>query len=116
MKWLSTVYNKTTNPREGYEVLLSLDVLLSIVIHIAIYLLFIYMLQISTNINIIVKQQWLSAAGFLFIIMCIGYLGRLCRAKCIYEVEMEKKQEEEEAIKNTNEIMDKGYFTWYFLG
>ena len=116
MKWLSSVYNKTTNPRESYEVLLSLDVLLSIVIHIVIYLLFIHMIQITTNINIIVKRQWISAAVLLFFVMCIGYLGRLCRAKCIYEIEMEKKHEEEEAIKYTNEIMDKGYFTWYFLG
>ena len=116
MKWLTTVYNKTTNPRESYKVLLSLDVLLSIVIHIAIYLLFIHMLQKTTNINIIVKRQWISATVLLFFVMCIGYLGRLCRAKCIYEIEMEKNHEEEEAIKNTNEIMDKGYFKWYFLG
>ena len=116
MKWLSNVYNKTTNPKEGYEILLSVDVLLSIVLHIAIYLAFVYMLQKVTNLDIIGNKQWISAAGFLFIVMCIWYIGRLCRSKCIYEIEMEKNEHEEDAMEKTNEMMDKGYFKWYFLG
>ena len=44
----------------------------------------------------------------------LGYLGRLMRAKAVYEKELTLSNEED-ALKNTKRIMDNAYFTWFFL-
>ena len=53
---------------------------------------------------------------FLVTVMCLGYIGRLARAKSLYNALLKKNIKHDEANRYTIDIMNNGYFTYYFLG
>jgi len=107
-------YYQTTSPKTSYKELISMNVGKSIFFHTVIYIGFLYLLQFVSNIKIIEGRHLFSLILFLIMIMILGYLGRLMRAKAIYEKESTLSNEED-ALKNTKHIMDNAYFTWFFL-
>ena len=48
--------------------------------------------------------------------MCLGYIGRLARSKSLYIALLTKGASQKQALQNTIDIMNNGYFTYYFLG
>ena len=48
--------------------------------------------------------------------MVLGYFGRLARSKSIYNAHIARDFSEEDARKNTINLMNHGYFKFYFLG
>lgn len=114
MKCFTDTYYQTTHPKTEYKELLSMDVGKSILSHIVMYVGFLYILQFVSNIKVIEAKHVFSLVLFLIIIMVFGFLGRLMRAKSIYEKELEHHSEEE-ALKNTKHVIDNAYFTWFFV-
>jgi hypothetical protein len=72
------------------------------------------MLRFISNIKIIEEQHLFSLILVLFLIMMFGFLGRLMRSKSIYEKELEIHNDEEKALQETKQLIDTGYFTWFF--
>lgn len=115
MEWLARVYEETSDPRAAYDRLLRADVAGSIVLHVALYVGFVVVLQRFTRISIISPKNATTFAVLLAVIMCLGYVGRLCRAKSIYRYKRITMPNEEMALQFTRQQMNQGYFTWYFL-
>ena len=47
--------------------------------------------------------------------MILGYFGRLCRVKCIYNYLINNGYNKNDAVKNSMELLHKDYFKFYFL-
>lgn len=107
-------YYQTTSPKTNYKELISMNVGKSIFFHTVMYIGFLYLLQFVSNIKIIEGKHLFSLTLFLIIIMILGYLGRLMRAKAVYEKELTISNEED-ALKTTKHNIDNAYFTWFFL-
>lgn len=101
---------ETIDPESSYQRIVSLDVLLSVITHIVLYFLFYLLIIYFFH----APKQYVFFIQILFIIMVLGYFGRLARAKGIYEV-LKKEMSKEEARKKTIKVIHNGYFTWYFL-
>lgn len=114
MNCFTETYYQTTNPKTDYKELISMNVGKSIFFHTVMYIGFLYLLQFVSNLKIIESKHLFSLTLFLIMIMILGYLGRLMRAKAVYEKELTLSNEED-ALKNTKRIMDNAYFTWFFL-
>ncbi len=114
MNCFTETYYQTTNPKTDYKELISMNVGKSIFFHTVIYIGFLYLLQFVSNLKIVEVKHLFSLTLFLIMIMVLGYLGRLMRAKAIHEKELTLSNEED-ALKNTKHIMDNAYFTWFFL-
>lgn len=109
------LFFETTNPKTNYLRLFSLDVVLSIVLHITFYLAIICGLFCLFNMKLN-KGFYYKATFSLTIIMILGYLGRLSRVKSIYKYLVNNGYNEKESINKSMELLHKGYFTYYFLG
>lgn len=111
---LTNLYFKTTNPETKFKELLSVDVLLSILFHTISYLIlvkmfsFIFKLKISNN-------AYLRLSIFLILIMILGYIGRLYRSKKIYKYYL-NYYDKDNANLFTKQLINQGYFKFYFLG
>ena len=114
MKCFTDTYYQTTHPKTEYKELLSVGVGKSILSHIVMYVGFLYILQFVSNIKIIETKHVFSLVLFLIIIMIFGFLGRLMRAKSIYQKEL-ADHSEEDALNNTKHLIDNAYFTWFFV-
>lgn len=112
---LCGLYLDTIDPKTEYERLLSYDVVISVFLHTIIYLaiicIFTFLLDIKLTKNVYIK---LGLA--LIIIMTLGYPGRLARSKSIYNAHLVREFSEKEAREKTINLMNHGYFTFYFLG
>ncbi len=115
METLSVLYLDTINPLTPYSRLCSLDVLCSIVLHMILYITFIYVIVHVFSIKLVPKQ-YTNIVYCLLVVMCLGYIGRLARSKSLYIALLTKGASQKQALKNTIDIMNNGYFTYYFLG
>lgn len=103
------LYFKTTNPNTTYtELLLNPNVYVSILSHVLLYCSIYYMTSKCVFKKNISKEKLKSLSCFLLIVMFLGYIGRLCRAKQLYNVYHNKEKVEQ--------MMNTGYFCWYFMG
>ena len=112
---LSKIFFETINPESNYLRLLSLDVFICIVIHVILYLFTLCVIIWLLNLKID-KNIYYRLFIFLIIIMPLGYLGRLCRSKSIYNHLINIGKTQEESIRETINLMEIGYFRFYFLG
>jgi hypothetical protein len=111
---LDILYNTflfTTDPETQYSELLSKDVLFSIVIHLALYLIA-YLLLVGL---FDLPNKPLLFAGGLLIIMILGFVGRLARTKGIYQVFLQRGESRISARQIAMKVTRDAYFTWYFL-
>lgn len=108
MEVLSRLFYETTDPQTPYARLLSFDVALNVIIHAIVYSAVFYLIMIL----FLDKDVSMSKLGYLWlglvILMSIGYVGRLCRVKCLANV----LKSEEDAM----EDLRPAYFVWYFIG
>jgi len=115
MDSLSLLYLDTINPLTSYNRLCSLDVLCSIILHTILYVLIIFIiirvfsLKISSN-------NYKNIVYFLLVVMSLGYVGRLARSKSLYNALLKRNVKQHDAKRYTIDIMNNGYFTYYFLG
>ena len=109
------LFFETTYPKTSYYRLLSVDVLLSIIIHILAYVAIIYLLSFIFEFKIN-KNIFFKITSFLLIIMILGYFGRLAGVKSIYKYLINKGKNEEESISISMNLLHKDYFKFYFLG
>jgi len=112
---ITNVYFETTNPQTSYNRIISIDVFSSIIFHLIFYILIMYTLSYLFNIKIN-KKTYVKVTIFLFIIMTLGYFGRLSRSKSIYNYFINKGHSEKESVEMTMNKLHTGYFTFYFLG
>ena len=102
------LFYETTDPKTPYSRLLSIDVGMNIFIHTIIYIAVFYLLMLL----LLDKKVSMQKLGYvwigLVIFMLIGYVGRLCRVKCLANV----LDSEEDAM----EDLRPAYFVWYFIG
>ena len=113
MKDSFQVYLDTTNPDASYSSLVSLDVLFSILLHSIAYLL------IINGILLLLNQKSIGVVKLfciLIVVMILGYIGRLYRAKTILDNFVRMGYSIEESKEKTCDFMRTGYFTYYFLG
>ena len=115
MESLSKLYLETINPTVSYNRLCSLDVLCSIIVHTILYLLFIIVISNIFSLKISFNT-YKNIVCFLLVVMCLGYVGRLARSKSLYNVLLNQNIKQNEAKRYTIDIMNNGYFTYYFLG
>ena len=111
LEQLFETYQQTTNPNTSYLQLINLNVIQSIIIHSFLYIYSLYIICYIYNIKIETNNLVIP----LISIMILGYIGRLSRAKSIYNVFL-KDYKEKVALKKTKEVIDKAYIVWYFLG
>lgn len=109
------LFFETTNPKTSYYRLISLDVVLSIIIHIIAYIAIIYLLSFIFEFKIN-RNVYIKILSFLIIIMILGYFGRLTRVKSIYNYLIKKNVNEKESISISMDLLHKDYFKFYFLG
>ena len=112
MDYLFKTYMETINPQQKYSIIKSDNVIQSVLVHLVIYvaayksLVMLFDLPDKTTIVSI----------SLFVIMIFGYIGRLMRSKTIYKYYLNEGKSKNESKKLTINIMNKAYFTWFFLG
>ena len=120
---LHNVFLDTTDPDTDYSRLFSLDVFFSIVLHLILYSIVYLGLIYFFNI----PDHFFAFIIVLFVVMGLGYIGRLARVKSIYSVLMyknnstdsdaETEESNEKIVKETAvSTIRNSYFTWYFLG
>ena len=112
---LCGLYLDTVDPKTNFKRLFSKDVLISIVLHTIIYLAVIYAFTLIFDIKLSSKV-YTKISIALLIVMVLGYFGRLARSKSIYNAHIARDFSEEDARKNTINLMNHGYFKFYFLG
>lgn len=100
MKALTKLYWWSTDPDTKYIELLSPVVGASILLHASAY-------TIIVSLLIPRISSWMVLRS-LCVIMALGYIMRLYRAKAFREVYLSKT--------TVKELMDKAYVVWYFLG
>ena len=108
-------YLETINPKSSYKRLLKIDVFLSIFVHLTLYMSIIYILDFIFNINFD-KKKYSKIAVLLTLVMILGYIGRLLRAKQIHTQLSKIYPKNVDINLKTVEFMNSGYLTWYFLG
>ena len=74
---------ETIDPKSDYSRLLSLDVFMSVAVHLFLYLFSLCAIICLLNLKID-KNIYYKVFGVLIIIMPIGYFWRLSRSKSIY--------------------------------
>lgn len=112
---ITNVYFETTNPKSSYNRIVSIDVLISIIFHVIFYVLIIFFISYLFNIKI-PNKTYMKIVIFLLVIMILGYFGRLSRVKSIYNYFISKGHNEKESVELSMNILNTGYFTFYFLG
>ncbi len=114
MDLFSKVFFETTNPNTSYNRLLSLDVLVSIIFHTIAYILIIYIISIIFNMKTN-KNTYIKVSVFLIIVMILGYIGRLCRVKSIYNYYNQVGYNDKESTVMSMKLLHNDYFKFYFL-
>jgi len=103
------LYFDTINPLQTYKRLFSLDVLFSALIHTIMYVVVIY---IVVKVFKFKFNKFKELFLCLFVVMFLGYFGRLSRAKDIHKHFLKEK----DSVNKTINLMHNGYFCWFFLG
>ena len=115
MDILTNVYLETIHPLTNYSRIISLDVGLSILIHTSVYIIIVYIVSCVFNIHLN-NLVYVRLFALLILVMFLGYLGRLCRSKSLYNYYKNSEKNNEICIDKTLNIMHNGYFNFYFLG
>ena len=108
---LFEIYLETTNPKTEYLRILKADVMISILIHVVIYITSLFLLTKVTNIKVKINEKLIIG---LVILMIFGYFGRLLRSKSIFN-NLLLNYKEKIALEKTRKIIDNSYIVWYFL-
>ena len=118
MGLLSNTFTKTffetIDPKSHYSRLLSLDVFMSVVLHVFLYLCALCSIICLLNLKID-KNIYFKVFTFLIIIMPLGYLGRLSRSKSIYNYLISTGKNQEKSREEAMRLMEIGYFRFYFI-
>jgi len=112
MDIFQNVFLDTTDPRTKYTRLMAIDVGFCIVINIALYIVFYYILIHVFRL----PNRMTFLVGCLIVIMTLGYIGRLSRSKSVFRVYLERGDSHEDAYWKTVKDIRRAYFTWYFMG
>ena len=107
------LFMETTDPETPYSRLLKVDTLASIVFHIFLYACLVYAFGYIFDMKFSSKV-YMRLTLILLIIMVLGYVGRLSRAKYLEKVLNEKG--EKEPREKAKQMIRTGYYTPYFLG
>jgi len=102
-----TIYDFTTNPNTRYAQLLHKMVFVTIALHVIAYEIAVVLASIVIFAELPSPLLLLRIALFLLIIMPLGYIGRLMRAKYMAETQ---------DIMQVKEQMRAAYVCWYFVG
>jgi hypothetical protein len=110
MEWICRLFYDTTDPDTPYSRLVSLDVIANIILHAFIYSTFLYVVcHLFGYIHVLRKpQEWIPLFIGLIVFMWIGYVGRLCRVKCLART-LGSNEDAMRQLRNA-------YFVWYFIG
>lgn len=108
---LFEIYLDTTNPKTEYFRILKADVIISILIHVVIYITCLFLLSKVTNIKVKINEKLIIG---LIILMIFGFFARLLRSKSIYSLLL-RDNKENIALQKTRNIMNNTYLVWYFL-
>ena len=102
-----SVYDFTTNPKTSYEELLNLKVFMMIALHLVLYEIAVVVGSLVLFAEIPSPWMLLRIAALLVIIMPLGYIGRLWRAKQLSLTN---------DVIEVKEKMRTAYYRWYFVG
>jgi uncharacterized membrane protein YqjE len=105
---------ETIDPKSHYSRLLSLDVFISLALHVFLYLFTLCSIICLLNLKVD-KNIYYKIFMFLVIIMPLGYLWRLSRSKSIYNYLISTGKNQEKSREEAMRLMEIGYFRFYFL-
>lgn len=114
MQLFTDLYFRSTDPTNSYSVLLSFDVILSVLFHSFLYLIIIYVIGFLFNFKF-KNTTYYKIFATLIIVMTIGYFYRMNRVKNIYYYYIHTGLQPDEAKKLTYDLINIGYFRYYFL-
>lgn len=105
MDKLINLYYYSTDPDTKYINLISINTFISIILHTFLYFFFIKYIISLFNGSFKNDNKLIFT---LVIIMILGYIGRLYRAKRLYKKLKDKSE--------VRKIIDSIYQVWYFIG
>lgn len=116
-EYFTKTYFETTNPKASYRRIIAVDVLLSIVLHTTAYVLIAYGIGCLFGIKTLLNKKVLCNLTCVFvIIMACGYFGRLMRVKSIYNhYKNYTSWNDDYCVRSSRNLLDKGYFRFYFI-
>lgn len=112
---LAKIYLETIDPEASYYRLLQFDILFSIIFHVFLYISVLYTLDLLFDLNL-GQIMYKKIAMVLFVVMIIGYFGRLMRSKNLFNELSYMYPSNIDIRLKTIDIMNNSYFQWYFLG
>tara|TARA_E500000178_G_scaffold195993_1_gene193993 strand:+ start:88 stop:435 length:348 start_codon:yes stop_codon:yes gene_type:complete len=115
MGYFCRVFLDTTDPYTSYDRLFKKDVLISIITHIVLYMLCVYVFCFIFEIKLS-KKIYIKILIALAILMTFGYYGRLTRAKTLYNSFLNRGYNNQAAYTKSTDLLRNAYFTFYFLG
>jgi hypothetical protein len=105
---------ETIDPKSDYSRLLSLDVFMSVALHVFLYLCALSAISSLLNLKID-KNIYYKVFMLLVIIMPLGYMTRLSRSKSIYNYLISTGKNQEKSRDEAMRLMEIGYFRFYFI-
>ena len=115
MGYFCKVFLDTTDPYTNYNRLLKKDVCISIITHIILYILSVYIFCFIFEIKLS-KKIYVKIFITLAILMSLGYFARLTRLKTLYNCFLNQGYNQDSAYKKSIDLIRNAYFTFYFLG
>jgi len=115
MAALIDLYFFSINPYTKYSELFSSIMLLSIFLHSISYLFMAILVNYIFNLKL-ENSTFIKLYTTLLIIMTFGYYCRLWRSKSIYKYLIKIGYTDNQALVKTMSLMNRGYFTYYFIG
>ena len=111
----SKLYFETTVPETPYKRLFSIDVIISIVFHVILYTIFLYLLSLIFNLKLSYDKYKIFILIVLVIIIFV-YPIRLFRFKSLNKTLLDYGFDKKLARQVSVDIGNNAYYTWYFLG
>ena len=114
MSYFDNIFLDTTDPYTSYNRLIQVDILVSIIIHVMLYVGFIHLFcfvfkfQLSDDIYKRIIRT-------LCILMILGYYGRLTRSKMLFNAFIDQGYSKKESYLKSTQLIRNAYFTFYFL-
>lgn len=110
----SKLYFDSTAPETPYSRLASFDVLFSVLLHVIVYTMALFLFGFIFNIKFS-TSTYMKFVIALFVLMTFGYPARLARVKSLTDTLVDYGFDQKSARHIAVSIMNNGYFTWYFL-
>jgi len=115
MSYFDKIFLDTTDPETNYSRLVRPDVAASIIAHTLFYIGLVYTVSSVFRIKL-ANTTYMRIPPFLFVVMILGYVGRLTRVKTLYTAFLERGNDSDEAYTKSTALLRNAYFTYYFLG